>query len=391
MTITEDPGGAPAIERAGDVSGVVDLVRQRADASEKAGRLDDDVIASLRATGINRLLLPAPLGGLEASPRRCVEAIEPIAIADGSTAWASAIGLGTNLFAGYVQPDAAAEIFADPDAPNASMFAPLGHAVAETGGELRLTGRWPFTSNCLHASWIGLGAFIHDRADGAMDPVPRIVFVPRSTVQVHDTWDVSGMRATGSHHTSVEGVVVDRAHSYAFGEPSWADGPLWRLPLFTALVPCLAAVFLGIARGALDEIGRQAREGRARMRGGLVDDPLDMADMGTADIRLRAARAGLLEVLDEAWALAEQATPVDRIVQARVHLAALHVIDTAVEATSTAHRLGGGPAAYNDSRLLRALCDVQTGRQHALFARGLTDRLGPSAAGIDIVVPPFVL
>ena len=258
---------------------------------ERAARLDDDVVASLRATGLNRLLIPAALGGFEASPRQCVEAIEPIAAADGSTGWASAIGFGTNLFAGYVERNAAEEIFADPDAPNASMFGPFGHAAAGADGELRLEGKWPFTSNCLHASWIGVGAFFHDRPGAAMDPVPRVVFVPRSEVQVHDTWNVTGMRGDGSHHTSVAGVVVDRLHSHAFGEPAWAEGTLWRLPMFMALVPCLTAVFLGIARGALDEIGRQARDGRAAMRAALADDPLDMADLATADIRLRSARA----------------------------------------------------------------------------------------------------
>ena len=386
-----DVYGTRSSARPVDVSGVIDLVRERADASERAGRLDDEVVASIRATGINRLLIPEALGGFEATLRQCVEVIEPIAAADGSTGWASAIGFGSNLFAGYVERDAAQEIFADVDAPNASMFAPLGNAVAGGGGELRLTGRWPFTSNCLHASWIGVGAFFHDAVGGAMDPVPRVVFVPRSAMQVHDTWDVTGMRATGSHHTSVDGVVVDRAHSHAFGEPSWADGPLWRVPMFIALAPCLAGVFLGIARGAIDEIGRQAREGRAAMRAALIDDPLDMADLASADTRLRAARAGLLEVLDETWSRAVDGIGIDRLLQARAFLATLHVVDVSVEATSTAHRLGGGPAAFNNSRLLRALRDVLTARQHTLFAHGLTARLGPSAAGIDVVVPPYVV
>jgi indole-3-acetate monooxygenase len=377
-------------ERAVDVTGVVDLVRDRAAAAERAGRLDDDVVAAIGSTGLNRLLLPAELGGFEASPRACVEAIEPIATADGSTGWASAIGFGSNLFAGYIEHDAAREVFADPDASNAGMFGPLGNAVADGDGPLRLTGRWPFTSNCLHASWIGLGAFFHDGPDGP-DPVPRLVFVPRHAVEVHDTWDVNGMRATGSHTTSVDGVVVDRAHSCAFIDSSWADGPLWRLPLFMVLTPCLAGVFLGVARGALDEISRQARDGRAAMRGALVDEPLDMADLGLADARLRAARAGLLAVLDEAWELAVGGTPVDRVLQGRAHLASLHVVDVAVEVTSVAHRLGGGAAAYHDSHLLRALRDLQTARQHMLFAHGLAARVGPTAAGIDVVVPPFVV
>ncbi len=162
MSVTETNGTA-VLTRHVEIGSVIDLVRARADDSERAGRIHDEVVAALRDTGINRLLIPAALGGFEASPRECVEIIEQIAAADGSTAWAAAIGLGSNLFAGYVDQSAAAEIFADVDASNAAMFAPLGHAVPGADGQLRLSGRWPFTSNCLHASWIGLGAFFHDR------------------------------------------------------------------------------------------------------------------------------------------------------------------------------------------------------------------------------------
>jgi indole-3-acetate monooxygenase len=388
MTITDSQTqGTPTI----DLDAALELVRARADASERAGRVDADVLQALRDAGINRLLLPTAFGGHESSPRTCVEVIEQIAEADGSIGWAAAIGLGSNLFAGYVPASGAAEIFADPDATNAGMFAPLGQVSADLDGTLRLTGSWPFTSNCLHASWIGVGAFFPTPDGSEPEPIPRLVFLPATSVTIEQTWDVNGMRATGSHHVVVDAQVVERTHSCIFGEPAWADGPLWRLPLFTALAPCLAAVFLGIARGALDELAHQTRERKGRMRPALVDEPLDVADLARADIELRAARAGLLDLLDHTWSLAVAGDPVDRILQARTLLAVHHVVEVSVEVTSTVHRLGGGHAAYNDSPLLRALRDVHTARQHMLFARGMVARLGPSAAGIDTFIPPFVV
>src|SRR6185295_15045576 len=125
-----------------------------AGASDGSGHLDRAVVAALAATGINRLLLPVELGGFASSPRRAVELVEQIAAVDGSTAWAAAIGFGTNLFAGYVPADGAAEVFADPGQSNAAVFAPLGEVTAAADGGLRLTGRWPFTSNCEQAAWI---------------------------------------------------------------------------------------------------------------------------------------------------------------------------------------------------------------------------------------------
>jgi hypothetical protein len=46
------------------------------------------------------------------------------------------------------------EVFADPDQGNATMFAPSA-IVAADGRHGRLSGRWAFTSNCLHRTWAG--------------------------------------------------------------------------------------------------------------------------------------------------------------------------------------------------------------------------------------------
>ncbi len=364
---------------------VLALVADRAAASDESGHLDPRVVAALAAAGINRLVLPVELGGFAASPRRTVEVVEQLAAVDASTAWAAAIGFGTSLFAGYLPPDGAAEVFADPDRSNASMFAPLAEVTDAPDGTLRLTGRWPFTSNCEQAAWIGLGA----RFPG--EPVPRLVFAPRSEVTIHPTWDVAGLRATASNDTAVTDLEVHRRRTCSFADRPWPEGPLWRLPLFVALAPPLAAVSLGAARGALDEVNRQAISRRAQMRGSLLDDHLGMGDLGAGDALLRGARAGLLEVIDECWDRAHAGTPIDRALQARAFLAAQHGSDVAVDVCATAHRLGGGAAAYRTSPLLRALRDVETARQHAMFNRGLRSHLARTLAGSDEAHPPFVI
>lgn len=364
---------------------VLALVADRAAASDTSGHLDPEVIDALSATGINRLLRPVELGGFASTPRRSLELVERIAAADGSTAWAAAIGFGTVLFAGYMPKDGAAEVFADPDQSSASMFAPIGSVSVDGDGREQLTGRWPFTSNCEQAAWIGVGAMFPD------ERIPRLVFAPRSAVTIHPTWDVAGLRATASHDTSLTNFPVDRRHTATFADVPWADGPLWRLPLFVALAPALAAVALGVARGALDEINRQAIARRFHMRGALLDDHAGMGDLGAADALLRGARAALLEVHDECWALAEAGRPISRALQARAFLAAQHCADIAVEVTGTAHRLGGGGAAYRASPLMRALRDAETMRQHAMFNRGLRSHLARTMAGTDEAYPPFVI
>jgi indole-3-acetate monooxygenase len=371
------------------VERVLPLVADRAEAMERKGRLDDDVVAALRDTGLNGLAVPEALGGLEAPVLDAVDIFERIAAVDGSTAWCSVISSGSSLFAGYIDEAAARTVFADPDQGNATMFGPYGRLARGPDGARRLSGRWPFASNCLHGAWIGLGAFVEDD-DGSPQPGPRVCFVAMDQVEVEDTWDVLGLCATGSHHVSVADVGVDLARSCTFADRAWPEGTLWRLPIYTALLPTLAAVPLGIARGALDEVHRQAREGRTARRGQLGDDPVAMAGLAAADTRLRAARAALREVVGEAHDRAARGEPVDRPLQARSFLACLHACDVGVEVTAEAHALGGGAAAYTASPLPRALRDVHTARQHLLFAPRHRVELGKVAAGLDVVYPPFV-
>jgi alkylation response protein AidB-like acyl-CoA dehydrogenase len=370
------------------VDRILDLIQAAADEIERSRRLPDAVVAALRDTGINRLLLPAAIGGVEAPITDVMDVMERIAAVDGSAGWCAAIGAGSNVFAGYMRATGAATVFADPDQGNATMFAPLGRVISDHG-RVALSGRWPFTSNCLHSAWVGLGALFHE-ADGA-DPVHRIVFVPAADLTIEDTWDVVGLRGTGSHHVAATEVPIEADRCARFADRPWPDGTLWRLPVYTTLLPTLVSVPLGIARGSIDEVSRQAREGRAARRGQLVDAPVSMAELAAADARLRAARAGVRAVVDEAHALAELGEPISRQLQARICLAGMYACDTSVEVTSIAHHLGGGAAAYHGSRLLRALNDVQAGRQHLMFSHHHLSELGKIATGLDAPYPHYVL
>ena len=214
------------------VDGVLDLVRDASDETERIRRLPDALVAALRETGINRLFVPRALGGVEAPISDVMDIMERIAAADGSAGWCAAIGAGSNVFAGYLPKAGAAAVFADPDQGNATMFAPVGRVTGEPG-RTKLSGRWPFTSNCLHSGWAGLSSLFQQGE--AVDPVPRVVFVPMTSLKIEDTWDVVGLRGTGSHHVSATDVPVDPDRCARFTDRPWAEGRLWRLPIYTTL------------------------------------------------------------------------------------------------------------------------------------------------------------
>ena len=382
----EDIMGATLQER---VDGLADVIRSRSDEMEKERRISEEVVAGIRATGLNRALMPAAIGGDDVPLLDVLDAIERIASIDGSTGWCAAIGSGSNFFSGYVSPDVAAEIWADPDQGNASMFGPFGQ-VRPAGDGFTMSGRWPFCSNSLHSDWIGLGSMWFTNGEDP-EPIPRLVFVRMADMSVEPTWDSPGLCGTGSHHTSVQDIAVDRARSMTFMDHSWADGPAWRLPLFCVLAPGLGVAPLGIARGAVDEVQRLIAAGTVSMRGAIAEDPIAMADFAMADTRLRAARAALTDACGRAWDVATRGDRLSKAMQAQIVLAVNSGCEVAVEVTSTCHRLGGGAAAYAGSSLLRRLRDAETARQHVMFGFGHRPMLGKALAGQDVFAPPFIV
>jgi alkylation response protein AidB-like acyl-CoA dehydrogenase len=371
------------------VDGLADVIGSNIASMEQERRLADEVVAGIRATGLNRALVPVSLGGDDRHLIETLESIERIASFDGSTGWCAAISSGSNVFSGYIAPEVGATVWADPDQGNAGMFGPFGQ-VRANGQGLTLSGRWPFCSNSLHSSWIGVGTFWYGDSDEP-EPIPRYVFVPMDDVTVESTWDAPGLCATGSHHASIDGAAVARERSMTFVDPSWAEGPLWRLPLFCILAPCLGVTPLGMARGALDEVSTRIEGNVAGTRGALADDPVGLADFAEADAALRAARAGLVDAVSRAWDHAERGEKVPKVVQAHVMMSMNYGCQVAVDVTSTAHRLGGGSAAYADSSLLRRLRDVQTARQHIMFGRGGRPMMAKTLAGEDTFMPPFIV
>src|SRR5690349_12638077 len=138
---------------------VLPAIRERREQIERERRLPREVVGLLRESGICALEVPRALGGIEAAPVDIVRAIEVVASADGSTGWCAAQAVVTGGCAGWMAEVGAREVFADPSAPTAGVFAPSGAAQRVEGG-LRLSGRWQFASGIHGAEWVFAGCMV---------------------------------------------------------------------------------------------------------------------------------------------------------------------------------------------------------------------------------------
>jgi alkylation response protein AidB-like acyl-CoA dehydrogenase len=266
----------------------------------------------------------------------------------------------------------------------AGVFAPTGKATADGDG-VRLSGRWAFTSGSRHADWFAVGALTAATADAP--PRHVVCFVPARDGRVVDNWDTLGLHGTGSHDLVVEDARVPASHvTSVFDRAPWADGPLYRVPLFGLLAVGIAACGLGIAHAALAEVATKlaapASSGAPGARG---DGPPSTLLHRYAELRARldAARAYLTTTAAHA-ATAATAGALDGALRGELRLAASFVAEQCAEVVRAAFHLGGGASIRAGSPLGAALRDVETMLTHRMVA----DRVRPAAARALLGVGP---
>lgn len=357
-----------------------DLIRAEAPVAEQQRALTEPVLTALLDHGVHRMLLPHRHGGAELGLPEWNREIQQLSRADASTGWTVMTTTISSSLAWYLPVNAADEIFGEPRTLIAGTAAPVGRGEAADGG-YRVSGRWGWGSAVQHSQWVIGGTLTPDG--------PRLAVYPRSDVTIHDTWHVSGLRATGSHEFSVADAFVPAGRTVLPGVSTpGTDGPLPRFPFFCFLAAGVAAVGLGVARRAIDEIVSLAVEKtpqHASKR--LAEQTGAQIDVALMEARLSAARAFLAEELGAAWELARAGAEVPDAVKGRLRLACTFASAEATEVTQKAFALGGGTSVFESSALQRCLRDAHAANQHTIVSRRLLETysmvrfgLGPDTA-----------
>jgi indole-3-acetate monooxygenase len=341
------------------------LARDLAARTERERALPQALVDELCATGLMRAGAPTALGALEASPGTTLGGAERIARGDASAGWCVSIAATSSLLSAYLPERGASEIFGDPDAMAAGVWAPRGRAVIVDGG-LRVSGRWSFCSGISHSEWLFAGCVLDDRQADTEGPILRVAALPTADLEVLDTWHTSGLRGTGSHDAVADDLFVPDRHVLSLLDTGpRIDAPLYRFPIFGFFALSIAAAALGNARGAIDDLSELAAgktaQGSSRV---LAERPATQAAVGEAEAALRAARALYYEAIEEAWAAAQQEDPVEESLRLGLRLAATHAVRTSAEVARSMYDLGGGTAIYDDSPLQRRFRDAHAATAH---------------------------
>jgi len=341
-----------------------------ADRAEKDGRLPPALLSALHEARMFRLLLPKWLGGGQLDPASFVAVMEALAAVDASTAWCVCQAAGCSIAAGYLDRDAAAQVFGSSRSVLAWGPDSGTHGVAVEGG-YAVSGNWSYVSGIHHADWLGGSCRVFD-PDGTPRLTPagsqetRTMLFPAAHGSVTDVWNTMGLRATGTDSFSVRELFIPAELSFAREDVSTRrdPAPLYAFAHSSIFAAGFAGVVLGIARGALDAFLSLAQKktplGRERA---LRDSPVTQAQVARCEARYRAARAFLIAALDGGWEEATAGGNLSASTKTAVRLATSHAFSEAAALVDIAYHSAGVDAVFLGSGFERRLRDMHTATQ----------------------------
>ncbi|GAT03926.1 acyl-CoA dehydrogenase family protein [Mycolicibacterium fortuitum] len=380
------------------VRDLADQLRHQGAEAEKIGKLTDETVKMMKAAGNIRLLQPKSHGGLEVHPREFAETVMATAALDPSAGWINGV-VGVHPYQlAYADPKVAAEIWAeDVDTWVASPYAPQGVAKPVDGGYI-FNGRWQFSSGTDHCDWIFLGAMLASNEPGAesvpiMPPQMLHMILPRQDYEiVEDSWNVVGLRGTGSKDVIVKDAFVPTyrtmdAMKVMDGTAQREAGmteTLYLMPWSTMFPLGISSATIGIAEGALAAALDYQRE-RVNSSGvAIKDDPYVMYAIAEAAADINAARQELLANADRIYDIVDSGKEVSFEDRAAGRRTQVRAVWRAVSAVDEIFARCGGNAARMDKPLQRYWRDVHVGQAHAIHVPGTVYHASAlSSLGVD--------
>jgi len=248
----------------------------------------------------------------------------------------------------------------------------------------RVDGGWRISGHKIFGSlspvWTLGGFHAMDTTDPAK---PLIVhgFLPRGAagVQIIDTWDTLGMRATQSQDTVLDNAFVPDDLVALVCPPGFAGAGLFHVSIFAWALMGFAATYLGAAKRAFDlTVAQMPNKTSIALTHSMAHHPEVQHNVAEMRIALDAAEA-MLERTAADWATGVEHPdwPV-RLVGTRYF-----VINQCFDIVDRALDLTGGAGAFKRNRLEQLFRDVRMGRFHPGNTLLAHELIGKLCLGID--------
>lgn len=340
---------------------LLDVTRYNTRPGDQSRELPGEIVAAFKECGYFSLLLPEQYGGAQMNYPEYLELVKAVARLDASTAWCMNQGSVLASLARFIDPKFGNSIWTDPGVVLANG-PPAGPCYSsETDSGYRLTGTWNFSSGIAHADWL-IGIAMATGIDGSKKPVWH--FFPKSDAVINATWEVAGLRRTGSYTFSVTELEIPGGYAFeqVIREP---DSPLYQIPLNLLFAGGFASVALGVCEAAMEfSLERTKTKIRRFDQDSMQHDATTQDAIGRAEAILAAADNYLTHTVDSIWSDTRARGKCTTESKYTLRLAATHVIRESKRATDLLYDLCSTDGIHQDAPIHRYFQDIHVISQH---------------------------
>lgn len=371
-------------------------IQKAGDEAQELKKLPDWIVPKLIDEGFFRFALPTEMGGDNASSMETIEILEHMAAIDASVAWNVMLGSEINAMAvGGMSPDLAKEIYLDN--PRVIMCGGGGpgstppRAERQPDGSVKVWGQTTFISGCHNADFCFMGAplmkdgELETDANGA--PIFKLWLIPKDQFEIVRTWDVAGLRGSGSDDVKADGAIVPAKYAEIdlWTVPAHYPNPVYRMPTALRLAYNKAAVAIGVAKGALEVFADIAQNKIPMLSSSsLAMRGIAQYRMGVAEATYRASRSWLMETMT---AVEDEMLDNDQLPGAKTtqdaRLACTHAANECMKVVDLLHNTAGTTGMRMHSPLERKLRDSHGAATHRWVSHPLYEDLGKILLGVE--------
>ncbi len=375
---------------------IAPVLRGHANAAERESRLTPEATRALREAGLFRLGVPQRFGGHELSPAAALQVSADLALACPSSAWVVMVSYVAQQIAASFGDQARYDLWGEsPDVPMCGVFGSTGTSSSPVEGGVVVSGSWSWASGSHQAEWALLGVPL----PGARGVVPErgLALVPVSSLTIRRTWDMAGLRGTGSDTLVGEEVFVPHHRLRRFMDVVQGKGlpeePLYRIAPGSMTIVSMGPL-LGIARAVL-KLTLEAVDGGKPMamslHARLGDSPSVQAALAEAATLIDSAELHLMRSAEFIGAAADTGSTSTLLERARVRMDAGHASACLRQAVQSLLTVSGAGSFSLAKTMQRHWRDLETGSRHPTLNPGLAKEMyGRALVGDERPVSPMV-
>jgi alkylation response protein AidB-like acyl-CoA dehydrogenase len=365
---------------------------ERAPDYDRANRFFDEDFEELRRSGYLSCALPVEYGGTGLGLHGYTQLARRLAYVAPATALAVNMHVyWTGLAADLLKMGDESCRFILEKAADGAVFAAIhGEAgndmplLLSTTNATRVDGGWEISGHKIFGSLTPVWTYGGFHAMDSSDPAnPRIVhgFLPRETpgIEIVDTWDTLGMRATQSQDTVLDKAFCPDELCPVVCPAGFAGAGPFHVAIFAWALTGFAAVYHGAGRRAFDiTLAKMPTRTSIALTNSMAHHPEVQHHVAKMRMAYDAADA-LLDRTASDWEAGVQHEdwPVRLVATRQV------VINAAYDIVDRALDLSGGAGAFRANRLEQLFRDVRMGRFHPGNRLLAPELIGKLCLGVD--------